>query len=166
MDGLVVGIVRTSHGVRGYVKIQSLSGEKEHFFSMKEVLLRQNRREKVYRVEDVKPLGKGVIIKFDGIDTPEQGKALAGAELWVDRESAAPLKSGEFYAADINGCGVIFNGETVGTVRSVLESSLNDLLEVVLSDGGTQLVPLTEQFIGEIDTVGKTVELKDDRVLK
>lgn len=165
MDGLVIGIVRTSHGVRGYVKIQSLSGERDHFFQIKEVVLRQNNTEKVYRVDDVKPLGKGLIIKFEGIESPEEGKRLAGAELWVERDLAAPLQPGEFYAADINGCDVFFEGEKVGTVVSIMENGLTDLLEVRCEDG-VHLVPLTEQFIGEIDTEAKSLQLKDDWVLK
>ncbi len=165
MDRLVVGIVRTSHGVRGYVKIASLSGEREHFYQMKEVLLKQDRTEKVYRVEDVKPLGDGLIIKFDGVDTPEAGKQLSGAEIWVDKGLAAPLKEGEYYAYDITGCDVIFAGERIGMIKSILEGGHKDLLEVMCDDG-IHLVPLTEQFIGSIDIDDKTVELKDDRVLK
>jgi len=160
-----VGIIRTSHGVRGYVKIASFSGEREHFYQMKEVLLKQQGKEKVYRVEDVKPLGDGLIVKFEGVDNPELGKQLSGAEIWVDRELAAPLKEGEYYASDISGCDVIFAGKKVGTIRSILEGGHKDLLEVTCDDG-IHLVPLTEQFIGSIDIDDKTVELKDDRVLK
>ncbi|MGC9313709.1 MAG: ribosome maturation factor RimM, partial [Sediminispirochaetaceae bacterium] len=43
MERLVVGIVRTSHGIKGYVKVMSLSGEQRHFLNMKEVhLLKDN----------------------------------------------------------------------------------------------------------------------------
>lgn len=165
MDTLAVGVVRTSHGVRGYVKIRSFSGETEHFFQMKEVLLKKDRREKVYHIEDVKPLGDDIIIKFAEVSTPEDGKRLAGSEIWVDRELAAPLKSGEYYIGDLIGCELIFDGDKVGTIKTVVESGLNDLLEVQ-SATGVYLVPLTEQFIGEIDIQGKSVELKDDWVLK
>ncbi|MFP4267910.1 MAG: ribosome maturation factor RimM, partial [Spirochaetaceae bacterium] len=89
-EALAVGVIRTSHGVRGYVKVSSLSGEVEHLLSLKTVLVRNKNREKEYRVEDTRPFKKGILLKLEGIETPEEGKALAGAELWVDREEAAP----------------------------------------------------------------------------
>lgn len=165
MDRLVAGIIRSSHGLRGYVKVYSLSGERDHFFRMKEVVLKQNSLEKVYRIEDVKSLGEGLIVKFEGIESPEEGKRLSGAELWVDRDFAAPLKNGEFYTADIIGCVLIFGGEKAGTVKSLLENGLTDLLEVECDDG-IHLVPLTDQFIGGIHIGARTIELKDDWVLK
>src|SRR6056297_1164093 len=104
MEKLAVGIVRTSHGVQGYVKVKSFSGETDHFSNMGEVLLVKDNREKAYRIEAVKTVHEGVLIKFEGIDTPEAGKLLAGSEIWVERSLSAPLEEGEFYAADVQDC--------------------------------------------------------------
>lgn len=165
MERLVVGIVRTSHGVKGYVKVMSLSGEQRHFLNMKEVHLIKDNIEKDYRIEEVKLASRDVLMKFVGIDTPEEGKRLAGAEIWVDREFAAPLDTGEYYVSDIVGCSLIFKGEKVGSVVSVIENGISDLLEV-RSDSGTRIVPLTEQFVGAIDVDRRIIELKDDWVLQ
>jgi len=165
MERLVVGIVRTSHGVKGYVKVMSLSGEHRHFLNMKEVCLVKDNVEKDYRIEEVKFASKDVLIKFQGINTPEDGKRLAGAEIWVDREYAAPLDTGEYYVSDIVGCSLMYKGEKVGNVVSVIENGISDLLEV-RSDSGTHIVPLTEQFVGAIDVDNGMIELKDDWVLQ
>ena len=164
MDKLAVGIVRTSHGVQGYVKVKSYSGETAHFSEMREVLLIKNKREKAYRIESVKSIHDGVLIKFEGIDTPESGKLLAGYEIWVERSASAPLEEGEFYAADVIGCHVYFQGKDVGVVKSIIEHGATDLLEVKVVEE-TRIIPVTEQFVGEIDVEAKTIELKDDWVL-
>ncbi|HDQ15341.1 MAG TPA: 16S rRNA processing protein RimM [Sediminispirochaeta sp.] len=165
MDSLAVGIVRSSHGVKGYVKVKSFSGEVEHFFQMTEVILKTTSQEKVYRIEDVKALGDGLSIKFVEVHSPEEGKLLAGAEIWVDRSQAAPLREGEYYAADLIGCDLLLKGRTVGRVKALRENGVSDLLEVQYGSR-SRLVPLTEQFIGRIDTEGKTIELKEDWVLQ
>src|SRR6056297_2843448 len=164
MDKLAVGIVRTSHGVQGYVKVKSYSGETAHFSEMREVLLIKNKREKAYRIESVKSIHDGVLIKFEGIDTPEAGKLLAGYEIWVERAASAPLAEGEFYAADVIGCHLYFQGTDVGEVKAIIENGATDLLEVKVKEG-TRIVPLTEQFIGKIDVEERTIELKDEWVL-
>lgn len=164
MDKLAVGIVRTSHGVQGYVKVKSYSGETAHFLEMREVLLIKNKREKAYRIESVKSIHDGVLIKFEGIDTPESGKLLAGCEIWAERTASAPLEDGEFYAADVIGCQLYFQGKNVGVVKSIIENGATDLLEVKVGEE-TRIIPVTEQFVGEIDVEDKTIELKDDWVL-
>jgi len=165
MERLVIGIIRTSHGIKGYVKIKSLSGEYAHFLRLKTVHVKKDNIEKDYRVEDVKILANGLLMKFEGIDTPERGKLLAGAEIWVERQFAAPLKSGEYYSSDIIGSDLLFNGEVVGSVAAVIENGASDLLEIRSGDK-TFIVPLTEQFVGDIDIGKMTIELKDDWVLK
>jgi len=164
MEKLAVGIVRTSHGVQGYVKVKSFSGETAHFSGMREVLLIKNNREKAYRIEAVKPFHDGILIKFEGVNTPEAGKQLAGHEIWVERGLSAPLKADEYYAADVVGCHIYFQGDDIGVVKAIIENGATDLLEVDVEQG-TRIVPLTEQFIGDIDVEQKAIELKNDWVL-
>ena len=91
MEMIAIGKIRTSHGVQGFVKIASYSGETKHFSQLKKVILKSDKLEKEYSIQDIKPLGESVIIKFDGIDTPEKAKTLAGLEIIVPREFAAAL---------------------------------------------------------------------------
>lgn len=165
MDTLAVGIIRTSHGVRGYLKVKSLSGETAHFFHMKKVNVRTDKKEKEYGVEDVKPYKDGVLLKLEGVDTPEKGKSLAGAEIWVEREAAAPCAEDEFYISDLHGARLIYKGKNIGRVVSVGESGLYDLLEVD-TGSGTRLVPFSERYIGTVDLENGTIELLDDEIFE
>lgn len=165
MDMIAIGKIRTSHGVRGFVKIVSFSGETEHFFNLEKVTLKADRVNREYTIEDVKPLGDSLIIKFTGIETPEKAKALAGMEIWVPRDKAASLDEGEFYHADLYGCMMQYEGDEIGRVKSILEGGGGELFEVDLNDGGTVLIPFRDEFIGEISIEKKLIELKNNWIL-
>jgi 16S rRNA processing protein RimM len=165
MERLAVGVVRTSHGVHGHVKVRSFSGETAHLMSIVQVRLRKDNREKDYTVEEWRALGDGVLLKLQGIDTPEKAKELAGYEIWAPRESAAPLQEGEYYTADLHGCDLYAAGEKVGTVTGMTDSGLYDLL-IVQTDRGERLVPFDGRFIGRVDPAEGYIELLERELVE
>jgi 16S rRNA processing protein RimM len=115
--------------------------------------LRQGGGEKVYTVEAWE-LRSGpspvLLVKFAGIDTPEEAKTLRGAEIIAGRAHAAPLKPGEFYVEDLKGLEVAVGGEVVGRVTDILEGGGGELVEIRLNSGETRLVPFRGEFFGDI----------------
>ncbi len=165
MNKLVIGRIRTSHGVHGFLKVRSISGETGHFLSLKTVYLRKNGVEKSVGVSDVKPLSDELLIKFDGIDSPEEGRKYNGWEILVERESANPLKKGEYYNSDLCKCEIVKEGKTLGRVKSVCEGGADPLLEVETGNG-KYLVPFIDEFIGKVDLEKGTIELRDEWLLQ
>jgi 16S rRNA processing protein RimM len=107
-----------------------------------------------------------VLVRFSGIDTREKAQALAGFELWVEREHAAPLAEGEFYAADLCKCSLYYGEQLIGTVRSVVDAGPNQLLEVARAEGKTLLVPFIDHFIAEVDVEGGRISLREDYIVR
>ncbi len=165
MEMIAIGKIRTSHGIKGYLKIVSFSGETEHFLKLKNVILKYKNSEKNYAIEDIKPLGDSIILKLSGVDTPESGRALAGWEIWVSRENASSLSEDEYYHADLNLCDLYFEGDVIGHIKSILEGGGGELLEVILTSGKTALIPFKSEFIGKISIKDKLVELKTRWIL-
>jgi len=176
---LITGIIRTSHGLDGFVKVESSSGEVDHFADLSEIFARQpgsNKEEKLLRlfIEAVEGSSSLLLIKFKGIDSPEQAKKLAGFELLVPRDKACPLNEGEYYVGDLCQCALVYNGCPIGTIIGVMEGGADDLLEVILTDGSDldesrpikRLVPLRKEFVGKIDISGRTVELMHRWILE
>jgi 16S rRNA processing protein RimM len=163
MDRLVTGYIRSSHGVDGFVKVESASGEVGHFAGLTDVTLRTGGlkgTERPFVIEAVEGHAGCLLLKLRGIDTPEQAKELAGAEILVPRDKACPLEEGEFYVNDLCQCNLVYQGTVVGSITDVMEGGAGDLLEVSLAESGQKrLVPLRKEFIGEIDIGAKTVEL-------
>ncbi|MDC7240116.1 MAG: ribosome maturation factor RimM [Spirochaetales bacterium] len=164
LDEIAIGRIRKTHGVKGYLKILSYSGEYDHFYDLEKITLKSKGKSRVFEVEKVAPLGDEVLLKLKGLDTPEQGKLLAGWDIWVPRTQAAGLDKGEFYHADLIGSDLILDGTSVGTIKSVMEAGSDDLLEVETGEEA-KLVPFNKVFIGKIDTEKKTVELLEGWIL-
>lgn len=162
MDKIAIGKVRTSTGVRGYLKVLSFSGEVVHFKKLKGQLVeaRLKSRMKNLKVEDVKMSGSNLTIKVEGIDNPEEAKKLSGWELFVEREKAAKLNKDEYYLVDLCKCSIVMDGKVIGDVKSVSENGVSDLLEVEF-DGKVRLIPFLSQFIGKVDLKKETIELKE-----
>lgn len=147
----MVGIIRGTHGLAGNCKVESTSGEFQHFTGMKDVVLRKNGIETKRTIEKVS-IGGGILyIKFSGINSPEEAKKLSGSEIVVSREFACPCGKDEYYVEDLKQCQLVYTSGSakgmaeksaattaepvvVGTITDVLEGGAGDLLEVVLSE--------------------------------
>ena len=117
---LAVGVIVSTHGIGGELKVKSLSGGFAHLLALRSVVLRKGGVETPTVFENVRRQDPGVIVKVTGLDTPERARALVGSEIWVPRAAASPLSNGEYYAADLCRCRLWFGEEEVGAVRSAV----------------------------------------------
>ncbi|MDR1867114.1 MAG: ribosome maturation factor RimM [Treponema sp.] len=162
----VTAIVGSPFGLEGFVKVRSLSGEVEHFQRLQSVIVRYNGTEHEYFIEKCVLLGATVTLKFVGIDSPEQLKAISGGEILVDRDHAAPLGDGEWYINDLIDLKILNQDGTVyGTVYACMDGGGGTLLELSLTDGSKRFVPFRNEFIGTIDLEKKTAILLVPEVL-
>ena len=161
---LAVGRCRAPHGLKGFIKVLSFSGEFQHFLEFESVTIKKpgELRGSQYRVEEVRPTASNLLVKLSGISSPEAAAELIGAEIWVDRSRASRLNVGEFYAADLCRCIVFHHGIQIGRVRSILEGSAADFLEVQGPNGTACIVPFIHQFVGDVDISSYRIELKED----
>ena len=187
-EQFVVGIVRGSHGLSGEFKVESTSGEYEHFGRIKEVTLTDGTEQRVFKVEYTKDSSVTLYMKLIGIDTPEDALAFNGWRIVVPREYAHPLKEGEWYIEDLKGCSVWYeevaplsapvvlsDDNTIGTVTDVVEGGAGYLVEILLSESCTKLtdevkftkrgkirtvyVPFKNDFIGAVDVNERKMQL-------
>lgn len=174
MDWLITGKVRGTFGLEGLLKIESSSGEYEHFSNLKEVTLRfpHTKTETsdtgiVYKVEACTVRSADVLLKLKGIDSPEAAKKLHGAEIIVPRDMACPLEKGEFYISDLCNSVLVYKGNTVGTITDVVEGGGGFLLELSeAATGKIMYIPFRSEFIGKINTHAKQVELMHRWILE
>ena len=164
-DFLAIGKIRTSHGVKGYVRIINFSGEKEHFFSLDEVSLESGTGRVRIKIEHIKENRNDILIKFAGIDTPEEAKKYINHEIWVPRENASVLREGEYYFADLCSCFLVTGDKYHGKVKSVIDGGAGNLLEVESPEKKVFLVPFRNEFIGEINIKLKTIELTAEWII-
>ena len=100
---LRVGVISSTHGLKGEVKVFPTTDDPARFRDLREVILEAKRETRDLEVERVKFFKQFVIVKFKGLDRIEEVEGYKGAELWVTRENAVPLEEGEYYIADLIG---------------------------------------------------------------
>ena len=164
---LILGLVGAPFGLKGFVKVSSFSGETEHFSRLKKVTLRLSGKEETRNIAEVNVQGAALLMRFEGIENPEDAAALRGAELVAAREFAAPLKNGEFYIEDLKGLEVVtLAGEALGHITNVVEGGGGNLAEVTLTSGEKRFAPFRSEFFGDVDSEKGRIVLLEPWVLE
>ena len=149
---LRVGVISSTHGVRGEVKVFPTTDEAEGFRLLKEVLLDTGREKLSLKIQNVKFFKNMVILKFEGYDNINQIEMYRGKELWIRRDQAVELKENEYFIADLVGLTVIDDEEKVlGTLTDVIQTGANDVYAVKLENGKEVLIPAIRQCILKVD---------------
>jgi 16S rRNA processing protein RimM len=158
---LAVGRIRKSYGVKGYLKVTSLSGEIGHLMRLKDVHLGSPGALVRFQVQDVRRGVRAVLLKLAGIDSPESAAGYRGQLVWVDRQFASVLGDAEYYVADLEGCRLFQGKILIGRVVAVPEGGGGDFLEVESPEGKRLIVPFSKHFVGRVDIVARRIELTE-----
>ena len=148
---LRVGVITTTHGVRGEVKVFPTTDDARRFKKLKNVYLDLGRELLPVTVEGVKFFKQMVIVKFKEINDMDKAATYRNKDILIDREDAMPLKENEFYICDLIGLKVFTDeGEELGVLTEVLQTGANDVYEVTLPNKETVLIPYIEDCVKEI----------------
>ena len=146
------GIISSTHGVRGEVKVFPTTDDVKRFRRLKEVILETGREERVLEIEGVKFFKQFAILKFRGIDSINDIEKYRGCGLFVTRENAVKLKENEYFIADLIGIAVEDEtGAVLGKVEDVIETGANDVYQIRMADGRELLLPAIRQCVLSVD---------------
>jgi 16S rRNA processing protein RimM len=147
-EGLVVGRIVGTHGLRGEVKILPLTDFPERIGQYRRVTLRwPDGKEEEHEIVATRSHKNVVLAKLKGLDHIDKVERLRDAELWVAHERLAPLPEGHFYVHEIVGLQVVTpSGEAIGPVTEVIRGPAND---VYVAAG--LMIPATRDAIERID---------------
>lgn len=151
-DLLQVGIITSTHGVRGEVKVYPTTDDPRRFRRLKEVVLDTGREKLNLEIEGVKFFKQFVILKIKGLDNINDIEKYRQKSLYVTRKNAVRLQRDEYFIADLIGLKVQDeDGTELGTVKDVIETGANDVYEVEMADGRSLLLPAIKQCILNVD---------------
>ena len=93
-----------------------------------------------------------VLIKFKGIETPEDANLLRESYLMVSRADEEPLEEGTYYIVDMIGLEVeTEEGEKLGNLVDIFNTGSNDIYVVKNELGKQILLPAIKDVIKKID---------------
>ncbi|NLK28614.1 MAG: 16S rRNA processing protein RimM [Clostridiales bacterium] len=161
---LRVGVITTTHGIKGEVKVYPTTDDPLRFKELKEVILDTGKEYLPLEIENVKYFKQTVILKFKGINDINDIEKYRGKDILVTRENAVKLEEGEYFIYDLIGSEVITeDGERLGKLEEVLATGANDVYVVKTEDQKEILIPSIKECILDVNTVEKiiTVHLLD-----
>ena len=150
-DILKVGIITSTHGVRGEVKVFPTTDDVKRFKGLKEVLIENNPVP--LKIESVKFFKQFAILKFEGLDDMNASEHFKGKSLYVRRENAVHLEKDEYYIADLLGMRVVDEkGSVLGSIKDVYDGrGANDVYIVETAEKKEILIPAIKDCILSVD---------------
>lgn len=147
---LAEGVLAGSHGVRGELKLRVLTDQPDHFATVKQVYI--GEPPVPTRLLGVREHGDLLLIRLEGITTPEQAKAMSGKVVKIAGSDARPLEEGEYFLFQLIGLAVTDeHGATIGTVSDLIETGAHDVLVITPATGGQDiLVPNHPAYVLEM----------------
>ncbi|MFR1834284.1 MAG: ribosome maturation factor RimM [Lachnospiraceae bacterium] len=149
---LRVGIISSTHGVRGEVKVYPTTDDPERFLDLDEVLLDAGREQIVLKITNVKFFKNMVILKFKGYDSINDIEKYKGRDLLIRRDQAVDLDEDEYFITDLVGLQVVTDeGVNLGVLKEVMPTGANDVYIVQQENGKELLIPAIKECILDVD---------------
>ena len=159
-DLLKVGVITTTHGVRGEVKVYPTTDEPERFLDLEYVLLDTGKELRRLDIKNVRFFKNLVILKFDGIDNINDIERYKRCPLLVERKDAVALEENEYFIADMIGIQVVTeDDEPFGILKDVMETGANDVYVIDTEEHGEVLVPAIRECILDVDIENQKMKI-------
>ena len=153
-----VGVITSTHGVLGEVKVFPTTDDAARFKKLKQVILDTGKEDIELEIAGVKFFKNMVILKFKGIDDMDTANKYRQKSLYVTRENAVKLRKNEYFIADLIGLKVTSDeGEELGEIEDVLQTGANDVYIVKSESGEEILFPAIKECIKEVDIEAGTM---------
>ena len=149
---LEIGQIVNTFGIKGMVKIKPFTDDINRFDRLKKIYISNKNGKKEYQIQEIKYHKNMVLMKLEGIDTPEQADLLRQSYLLVDREDEEPLEEGVYYIVDLLGLEVYTDdNKLLGKVEDIFNTGSNDIYVVKDEMGKQILLPGIPDVLKNVD---------------
>ena len=157
-DLLQVGVLTSTHGVRGEMKVFPMTDDVKRFKKNKNYILETPKGNVDVKVESAKFFKQFVILKFEGFDNIDDIAPYKNCGLFVTRENAVKCAKDEYFIADLIGMDVCEEGgDKIGELSDVIQTGANDVYVVKTSEGKEHLFPAIKDCVRSVDMESRTV---------
>ena len=147
---LTIGFLRRPHGVLGEIILDLRTDFPERLKSGRKLLVGEEH--KPMTLASARPHAKGMLIKFNGVETPEDVGQFRNQWVYVKASDVPPLPEGQIYQHELFGFSVVDDGENLlGELVEIIETGANDVYVVRDATGREILLPAIPSVILELD---------------
>lgn len=156
---LETGKIVSTHGLKGEVKIQPWSNSPEFLCEFDSLYI--DNGQKTVVIENARVQKNTVIMKLEGIDTPEQAIAMRNKILFIDRADIE-LEEGCYFVQDLIGLQVsdVDSSEIYGEIIDVTETGANDVYHIKAEDGKMYYIPAIPDVVIDTDIAEKKMLIR------
>ena len=159
-DLLQVGVITSTHGVRGEVKVFPTTDDVRRFKKLKDAILDTGKEQLNVEIESVKFFKQFAILKFKGFDNMNDVERFRQKSLYVTRKNAVRLSRNEYFVADLIDINVFDeNEQELGVLKDVISTGANDVYEIKMKNGRDLLLPAIKQCILDVDVENRRMKV-------
>lgn len=150
MKYLKVGKILNTHGIKGAVKVLSLTDYDERFEELEWVYI-QDYNEKFY-INEIRYRSKDLLLSFKDYDDINKVEKLKGKYILIDESQKRDLPEDTYYISDIIGLDVYTMEERyLGKVVDILQAGSNEVYVIRNKESKKEiLIPAVKEFMPEI----------------
>tara|TARA_B100001287_G_C22410132_1_gene402026 strand:- start:94 stop:606 length:513 start_codon:yes stop_codon:yes gene_type:complete len=160
-DFIVIGRITSTHGVKGWVSIESYSSNKKDIFNYK-LFLNNNNKFTTIDVSDYKLMPKKIILKIKNIDSIDTAETLLGYQIYTKSNQLNELDEDEYYWNKLIGCNVYTdeNNLLLGKVTSIIRNISSDILVIKHKENKEEiLIPFIKTYLQEVNLKEKIIKV-------
>ncbi len=149
---LRVGVIASTHGLKGEVKVYSTTDDVTRFNDLKTVILDLGDQSMTLNIQSVKYFKNMAILKFKEFNNINEIEKYKGKDLLIERDQAVALAPNENFITDLIGLQVFTDeGTAFGTLKDVIQTGANDVYVITAENGKEYLFPAIPQCVLDVN---------------
>lgn len=155
---LTVGFLRRPHGLQGEINMDLHTDFPERMKSGRKLFVGEQHQP--VTLASVRPHQSGLLVKLEGIETPEDAGLFRNQWVYIQAKDASPLPEGQLYQHELIGFKVMDeNDNMLGELTEILETGANDVYIVKDEAGKEILLPAIPSVILELDAAHRLMRV-------
>jgi 16S rRNA processing protein RimM len=147
---LTVGFLRRPHGLQGEIIMDLHTDFPERMKSGRKLFVGEDHQPAT--LTNVRPHQSGLLVKFKGIETPDEAGKYRNQWVFIKAKDAPPLPEGKIYRHKLIGFRVVDEDDgPLGELVEILETGANDVYVVRDGSGKEILLPAIPSVILNLD---------------
>ena len=159
MEKILIAKVNKPHGVRGELRITSMSDfVKERFVPGKMLYFEVDGKTEEYVLKKIRPQNERFLITLEGIENVNEVDHLRHADILIDYDELHDLPKGQYYFIDLIGLDVFVDDQKIGVVKEMFDLPAHPVMNVS-TDERDIMIPYVDRFILSVDLEAKRINV-------
>jgi 16S rRNA processing protein RimM len=148
-----IGKIVAPFGIRGELKVFSLSDVPDRFATLKVVYV--GLEHAVYKMKSVRPYkGDMLVLKLESVNDANMAEILRNQDICIPISELATLPPDFYYQHDILGLQVyLLTNQELGVITDIWSTGGSDIYVIKGQDGQEILIPAIKEVIKQIDLI-------------